>query len=152
MRVGIQDVRLPGTLGELSENDVHGDPGTPDDRLPLHDIRVDRDPVGESHPLGPLVAIVLLPLPVPKAAALESQAGTDAEEQQLNLCRKVLDQRVGAETGLTTDDRLKESAARKNRGELEMLRQEIGGLRAMLEPVVKATAEPGSERESRQPS
>ena len=42
--------------------------------------------------------------------ALQSQTGKDAETKQLDLCRKVLDQLIQADTGLITDDHLKQPA------------------------------------------
>jgi len=42
--------------------------------------------------------------------ALQSQTGKDAETKQLDLCRKVLDQLIQADTGLISDDHLKQPA------------------------------------------
>jgi len=71
--------------------------------------------------------------------ALQSQTGKDAEARQLDLCRKVLDQLIQADTGLITDDHLKQPA------ELLTALVEIQALVAKREPTktgVRAAATP----------
>src|SRR5215218_3902029 len=44
MRIGLQQILLRGAFGQFPQNQLHGDPGAADDRLPEHHLGIDLYP------------------------------------------------------------------------------------------------------------